>query len=375
MSGELSPSTTRADGVERVCAVGACPRSTFYARQKRETQVVVPLQAQGLTDSSGAAAGGVDLSTDPTGEENGRARGEAVKGACGERSERALDGLEHDRTLVAAAGRTQGGAEPASRRRRGPKPQLSDEGLLEAIREEITASPFKGEGYRKIWRRLRRRPRPIFVARKRVLRLMGEASLLSPHRLPQRPPLLHDGRITTDEPNLIWGTDGARFETVEEGWAWVFVAVEHWNAECVGAHVAKKGDRFAALEPIAQGLERCLGGAQGGVGKGHSLRVRSDHGSQYTSEHFGNQVAFWGLTQSYAFVREPQTNGVAERFIRTLKEQVFHGRAYRNVAEAREAVRLFVDRYNSDWLVEKNGLMSPLERRRVYEQNAMRLAA
>ena len=30
--------------------------------------------------------------------------------------------------------------------------------------------------------------------------------------------------------------------------------VDHWNAECVGWHVCKVGNRFAALEPIAQGL-------------------------------------------------------------------------------------------------------------------------
>ena len=36
-----------------------------------------------------------------------------------------------------------------------------------------------------------------------------------------------------------------------------------------------------------------------------------------------------------------QTNGVAERFNRTLKEQIIHGRIYRNIAELRNAVRGF----------------------------------
>ena len=40
-----------------------------------------------------------------------------------------------------------------------------------------------------------------------------------------------------------------------------------------------------------------------------------------------------GIQPSYAFVAEPQTNGVAERFNRTLKEQIIHGRIYRNIAE------------------------------------------
>ena len=62
---------------------------------------------------------------------------------------------------------------------------------------------------------------------------------------------------------------------------------------------------------------------------------------------------------SYAFVEQPQTNGVAERFNRTLKEQIIHGRIYRNIAELRNAVRGFVEQYNAQWIVEKNGYLSP----------------
>jgi len=32
-----------------------------------------------------------------------------------------------------------------------------------------------------------------------------------------------------------------------EGWGWTFLALEHWNAECLGWHVCKQGTRFAAL--------------------------------------------------------------------------------------------------------------------------------
>lgn len=37
----------------------------------------------------------------------------------------------------------------------------------------------------------------------------------------------------------MWGTDGTKIRTVEDGWVWLFTAIEHWNAECVGWHVAK----------------------------------------------------------------------------------------------------------------------------------------
>ena len=90
-----------------------------------------------------------------------------------------------------------------------------------------------------------------------------------------------------------------------------------------------------------------------------------DHGTQYTSDHFLKQIRFWGITPSFAFVAEPQTNGVAERFNRTLKEQGIYGRIFANVEEVRTAVDEFVTRYNAHWRLEKLGFQTPLEARQA----------
>jgi len=253
-------------------------------------------------------------------------------------------------------------AAPALVMKRGPIPAVSDQELLAAIRADLKASPFSGEGHRKVWARLRVRDQ-IRVGRKRVLRLMRENKLLSPHRRPVEPKL-HDGEIITNAPNIMWGTDGVRIFTVEDGWVWLFAAIEHWNAECMGWFVTKHGTRFAALEPIKTALERTFGAAKQDVGRG--LMLRMDHGPQYLSDHFLNQVRFWGLAPSFAFVDEPQTNGVAERFNRTLKEQAIFGRVFNNTEEVRAAVAKFVALYNNHWLVEKLGFRSPLQARQEW---------
>ena len=116
---------------------------------------------------------------------------------------------------------------------------------------------------------------------------------------------------------------------VDDGWVWIFAAVEHWNAECVGWHAGKVGSRFAALEPIAQGLQRIYGWVDADVARGLALRM--DHGSQYLSDHFLNQIRYWGVRPSFGFVEEPETNGVVERWNRTLKEQAIHGRIFQNL--------------------------------------------
>ena len=192
---------------------------------------------------------------------------------------------------------------------------------------------------------------------------MRENNLLSPHRCRRRGGNPHVGEIITHAPNLMWGTDGVRVFTVDDGWGWIFTAIEHWNAECVGWHVCKRGDRFAALQPISMGLARLYASTSAGAARGLALRM--DHGSQYLSDHFTNQIKFWGIQPSYAFVEQPQTNGVAERFNRTLKEQIIHGRIYRNIAELRNAVRGFVEQYNAQWIVEKNGYLSPAQARQA----------
>jgi len=100
------------------------------------------------------------------------------------------------------------------------------------------------------------------------------------------------------------------------------------------------------LEPISQGLVATVGTMAVDAPRGLSLRM--DHGTQYLSDHFQNQLKYWGISPSFAFIEQPQTNGVAERFIRTLKEQVIYGRVFQNLQEVRQAVRHFVDTYNRE---------------------------
>ena len=183
--------------------------------------------------------------------------------------------------------------------RRGPTPALSDAQLLAAIRSDLARSPFQGEGHRKVHARLRILD-DIRVSRTRVLRVMRAQGLLSPHRGRQGEMKAHDGTIVTLAPDVMWGTDGVRVFTADDGWVWTFAAVDHWNAECVGWHVCKVGNRFAALEPVAQGLRRRYGSVEADVARGLALRM--DHGSQYLSDHFLNQLRYWGIYGAPGFL-------------------------------------------------------------------------
>ena len=108
---------------------------------------------------------------------------------------------------------------------------------------------------------------------------------------------------------------------------------------------------------VAQGLGRRCGSVEADVARGLALRM--DHGSQYLSDHFLNQVRYWGIRPSFGFVEEPETNGVVERWNRTLKEQAVYGRVFRNLADVHAAVAEFVERYNRCWRLEKLAYRTP----------------
>ena len=247
---------------------------------------------------------------------------------------------------------------PGSCAKRGPRTVMPDEELLQRIREAIMRSPFSGEGHRKVTARLRRED-GIAVGRKRVLRLMREAGLLAPQRARgRRRAHAHDGTIIPQAPNVLWGTDATMAYTAKDGWVWAFVAVDHYTAEA-WASLARRGDRFAALEPIYDAVRDRFGELGPDVARG--ISCRHDWGPQYTSSHFTGSLAWLGIEDSPSFVGEPPCNGCAERFIRTLKEQCIWSKAWRDVDELAAAVRAFVELYNRQWLIERHGHRTPKE--------------
>ena len=122
-------------------------------------------------------------------------------------------------------------------------------------------------------------------------------------------------------------------------------------------HAAHHGTRFEALEPIRQRVREHFGSFAKGVARG--LSVRHDHGSQYMSRVFGDEVAFLGARSSPAFVRAPEGNGCAERFIRTLKENLLWVQTFNTIEELRQALLAFKDTYNTTWLIGRLGHRTP----------------
>ncbi len=136
----------------------------------------------------------------------------------------------------------------------------------------------------------------------------------------------------------------------------------------MGWHVAKIGDRWAALEPLRQGARDLFGAVRKDAARG--VRIRCDWGPQYIADAWITEVKWLGMTITPSYVGEPECNGVIERFIRTLKEQCLYLHRFQTLEEARRIIAEFIVRYNTQWLIERLGHRTPAEARATAERRA-----
>jgi len=263
----------------------------------------------------------------------------------------------------------------ASRRKSGPKTSVTDERLIELIKEVINGLPFHGIGYKKITRYVNKilQKSCESVGKDRVLRLLkvNNLQLKRPGGSGSSRP--HDGRITTDCPNLMWGTDGKKFWTRKDGWCWFFGVIDHFNSEIISFHCSKIGSRFEAITPVTDSLLLRFGSLETGIAA--PLKLRVDLGSQYMSDYFQTEMKYFGIELSPTFARSPESNGIIERFHRTLQEQVFDIHQFADINEAIQSIKIFIDNYNTRWILERLNYETPSEYRKIYENSSLKECA
>ena len=84
-------------------------------------------------------------------------------------------------------------------------------------------------------------------------------------------------------------------------------------------------------------------------------------GPQYTAHQFQGELAWLGIRSTASYVGEPECNSVAERFMRTLKEECLYLHDFESLEEARQEIDAFIERYNRGWLLERHGYRTPAQ--------------
>ena len=196
---------------------------------------------------------------------------------------------------------------------------------------------------------------------------MRDNGLLSPQRQQAGEPKRHEGTIIPTTINQIWGTDATLFGTTGGELLWLFAVIDHFSGEILGWHIVPvgHGDRFAALEPIKQGLRKIRGAIGPDLAGG--IAIRHDWGPQYVARDFKDELKFMGFKNSPGFMYEPQTNGCIERFFKTLKTECLWIKDIQDVDHARQVVGDWMEQYNTQWLLGRHGYRSPREVREAHQ--------
>lgn len=173
--------------------------------------------------------------------------------------------------------------------RPGPKPRFSDEKVLEEVKAYLEDPVFTGEGYKKLVSRLKAF-RGITVAKERLLRILGENGLLAGERPePNGSSRVHDGVITTDAPDRMWGLDIKEWRCAT-GKLWSFTVIDHFNAEVIAERSCESATQDVAADVLRMAIKERFGSLEKGVCAELMIFLRTDHGSQFTSDAFTNYV-------------------------------------------------------------------------------------
>ncbi|WP_416195199.1 IS3 family transposase [Pseudomonas sp. DC1.2] len=203
---------------------------------------------------------------------------------------------------------------PKVRRRR----LVNDTELVAEIKQQVSELP--SYGYRRVWGLLRRaRETQLLPAInvKRVYRVMRDHNLLLERRIKQPGvPRRHEGRIAVQTSDTRWCSDGFEFRCEDGAKLSVTFALDCCDREAIGwvaSPTGYSGDDIRDL--MLESVEKRFGDQLPAT----PVQWLSDNGSAYTAEQtrlFARQIGLQPLTTP---VRSPQSNGMAESFVKTIK--------------------------------------------------------
>lgn len=232
-----------------------------------------------------------------------------------------------------------------SRKARGSYFKADDATVLPMITALVSARPTYG--YRRITAILNRQLRTDGAApvnHKRVYRIMRANALLLARKYEIRPDYGHEGKVVTMRSNLRWCSDGFEFHCwngdVVRG---AFIIDAHdreiisWRA-VVNAGISGSDVRDMMLEAVEKRFGACQTPNQ--------IEMLTDNGSPYTAKEtriFARQI---GLKPCFTPVKSPQSNGISEAFVNTLKRDYVRVSPLPHADQALRLIGTWFDDYN-----------------------------
>jgi putative transposase len=251
-----------------------------------------------------------------------------------------------------------------SRRRRGRRPHPEAE-LVTEIKALIAGQATYG--YRRIHALLRRQRRELggtAVNVKRVYRIMKAHGLLLDRHTGNGEERRHDGRIAVDRPDTRWCSDGFEIGCDNGEKVRLAFTLDCCDREAI-AWVATTGgiDSSDIRDLMIESVERRFGL----VDKlPNSIEWLSDNGSPYTAGDTRTLARYMGLLPCTTAIQSPQSNGMAEAFVKTFKRDYARVSAKPDAASVLRRLDSWFEHYNSVHPHKALGYRSPREFRKQF---------
>lgn len=198
------------------------------------------------------------------------------------------------------------------------QPRSDDSAVLSRINTAVADLPTYG--YRRVWALLRRESErdglPVVNA-KRVYRIMR-----AHHLLPERKPAdndrkrAHQGRVAVAESNWSWCSDGFEFRCDNGEKLRVTFAQDCCYREIIDWAASTGGyDKETVQDVMLCAVEKRFG-RQLPI---ESLEWLTDNSSAYRAHEIRAFARMLGLEPCTTAVRSPESNGIAESFVKTIK--------------------------------------------------------
>ncbi|XGN87409.1 IS3 family transposase (plasmid) [Klebsiella pneumoniae] len=193
-----------------------------------------------------------------------------------------------------------------------------DTDVLRRIHHVIGELPTYG--YRRVWALLRRQTEPDgmpAINAKRVYRIMRQNALLL-ERKPAVPPSkrAHTGRVAVKESNQRWCSDGFEFRCDNGEKLRVTFALDCCDREALHWAVTTGGFDSETVQDVMLGaVERRFGSEL----PTSPVEWLTDNGSCYRANETRQFARMLGLEPKNTAVRSPESNGIAESFVKTIK--------------------------------------------------------
>ena len=246
-----------------------------------------------------------------------------------------------------------------ARSRRGPQERPGDVELAAAIRRLVDARPTYG--YRRIAALLKRERRSDGLApvnTKRVYRLMKKYGLLLERHTGRRRPREHDGQVATIRSNCRWCSDALEFTCWNGEVVRVAFALDCHDREAISWVATTAG---ISGEMIRDMMVRCVEQRFGGIRAPHPVQWLSDNGSIFAAHRTVEIARALNLMPCFTPVESPESNGMAEAFVKTFKRDYVRMGLIPDAAAAVALVDSWMEDYNIVHPHSRLGYRSPRE--------------